>query len=346
MKKASKIITIITAIVCTVLSTIMFASCTEENSTPSASGEKKITVQYVADGTAARTLLLNSESGIDFAVVGEPAATTFMGVPALNLNAKMNMQSEYQLVSGQTTYPQAGLFVKNEVANNREFMTALYAALSASKTWAFDNSASVNAFAKENLYESASFPQASIANCAINAQPLTDESKNQIITFLKSVAGTDAKGNAIDWDAQNTKLFTAGDTLADSKTSYRFTAPEGTPALAILRLPVDNTSIAGKNMEYEIVSPSNIAAEMSAGKSDLVIMPVNAGANLIRQGANYTLVSVAVDGSLYMIGRTANGGTITMDDINGKKIACIGKTGVPGLIFRYVMQQNGFTIEE
>ncbi len=142
-------------------------------------------------------------------------------------------------------------------------------------------------------------------------------------------------------------LFACNDKENEQVTeSVRFTAPEGTPALAILRLPVDNKTLGGKNVEYEIVSPQNIAAEMSSKKSDLVIMPVNAGANLIRQGADYKLVSVAVDGSLYMIGRTENGGEISFDEIIGKKVACIGKTGVPGLIFRYVMKKNNITVKE
>lgn len=129
--------------------------------------------------------------------------------------------------------------------------------------------------------------------------------------------------------------------------TYRFTAPEGTPALAILRLCTDNKTISGHEMQYEIVAPSNIAAEMSSKKSDLVIMPVNAGANLIKQGADYKLVSIAVDGSLYMVGRTETGGDILFGDIVGKKVACIGKTGVPGLIFRYLLKKNGLTaIEE
>ena len=73
-------------------------------------------------------------------------------------------------------------------------------------------------------------------------------------------------------------------------------------------------------------------------------MPVNAGAKFISNGADYKLVSIAVDGSLYMVGNTEKGGQITFDDIVGKKIACIGQTGVPGLIFRYVMQKNGIEI--
>lgn len=123
-----------------------------------------------------------------------------------------------------------------------------------------------------------------------------------------------------------------------------FSAPEGTPALAMLRLATDNAKIGDISVTYKVVKPANIAAEMSAKTSDIVIMPVNGGANLIRQGAGYKLVSIAVDGSLYMVGNTEKGGEISIDDIKGKKIACIGKTGVPGLVFRYVLSANGIAI--
>lgn len=123
-----------------------------------------------------------------------------------------------------------------------------------------------------------------------------------------------------------------------------FSAPEGTPALAMLRLATDNAKIGDISVTYKVVKPANIAAEMSAKTSDIVIMPVNGGANLIRQGARYKLVSIAVDGSLYMVGNTEKGGEISIDDIKGKKVACIGQTGVPGLVFRYVLSANGITI--
>lgn len=127
-----------------------------------------------------------------------------------------------------------------------------------------------------------------------------------------------------------------------------FAAPEGTPALAIARLITDNKSISGKNVNYKIVNPSNIAKEMQAGLSDLVIMPVNAGATLINKGADYKLVSVAVDGSLYLVGKsdtaTTATTTLTIDDIKGKKIACIGQQGVPGLVFRYILKENNISI--
>ncbi len=349
MKKIFKAFTLTVIAVITVVLTLSLISCTNENkdNKPQES-VKEVSVQYVADGTAARTLLLNKEAGIDFAVVGEPAATVFSGQAALELNAKMNMQEEYKKANKSlvANYPQAGLFVKNSLAADQAFMTALFEALAASKEWVTANPASVTQFAKQNLYESAAFPANSIPNCSVNATALTEESKNEVLAFLNNVAGKDAKGNDIDWNGAKDKIFSAGNEPGTSPASCRFTAPEGTPALAIFRLPVDNTVIAGKEMTYEVVAPANIAAEMSSQKSDLVIMPVNAGANLIRQGAQYTLVSVAVDGSLYMVGRTEKGGAISFDDLNGKTIACIGKTGVPGLIFRYVMAKNGFTVKE
>lgn len=123
-----------------------------------------------------------------------------------------------------------------------------------------------------------------------------------------------------------------------------FAAPEGTPALAIARLITDNKSISGKNVNYKIVNPSNIAKEMQAGLSDLVIMPVNAGATLINKGADYKLVSVAVDGSLYLVGKSETATTLTIDEIRGKRIACIGQQGVPGLVFRYILKANNISI--
>lgn len=135
--------------------------------------------------------------------------------------------------------------------------------------------------------------------------------------------------------------FAACDPKDETPGALRVAAPEGTPALAIARLKTDNATLAGHAMAYEVVSPSLIAAEMSGGKADVVIMPVNAGANLIRQGADYRLISVAVNGSLFMVGSTDDGGAIERADIAGSKVACIGQGATPGLVFEYVMRFMG-----
>ena len=126
--------------------------------------------------------------------------------------------------------------------------------------------------------------------------------------------------------------------------TIKVAAPEGTPALAICHMVTENTTLYGATMEYKAVAPALIAAELAGGNSDIVIMPINAGAKKIIDGANYKLVSIAVDGSLYMIGKKDVAGTITMEDIKGKKIASIGQGAVPGLTLEYVLKQNGITI--
>lgn len=130
----------------------------------------------------------------------------------------------------------------------------------------------------------------------------------------------------------------------------RFAAPDGTPALAMLRLASQGQKLDKYDVEYEVVSPNNIAAEMAGGKADIVIMPINVGAmQIVKNGVDYKLVSVAVEGSLYLVGHKEPlpDGTVpavTLDDIKGKRIACIGEQGVPGIVFRYVMGRNGISI--
>lgn len=163
--------------------------------------------------------------------------------------------------------------------------------------------------------------------------------KSKLITVVMLVAVMVAC--VFGFAACNDKTDGGNDGSKTETTTLRFAAPEGTPALAIAKLVTDNKTLDGNNMEYAVVSPSLIAAEMSGSKADLVIMPVNGGANLINQGADYKLVSIAVNGSLYLVGKSDTAKKLTIADIKGKKIACIGKTGTPGLVFRFVMNKNG-----
>lgn len=336
MKKSSKFIAIIAVLALVCVACVSLVACNDDSAPEETA--KKVTVRYVADGTAAATLLADGQ--VDFMVVGEPAASA--QTKRLSLNAEMNMQSAYKDASGATNYPQAGIFVQSALAGDEEFLNALFEELAANKVWIAQNKANVTTEAKK-VYESANFPAIAIDRCAVNGEKLTEQSKNDVLAFLANVMPSDDKGNAIEWSAKKSQLF---DISASEKTSnkIRFSAPEGTPALAMLTLASNQKQIGAHEVEYAVVNPANIASEMATKKSQVVIMPVNAGAKLISNGADYKLVSIAVDGSLYMVGNTEKGGQITFDDIVGKKIACIGQTGVPGLIFRYVMQKNGIEI--
>lgn len=160
-------------------------------------GTNQVLIQYVADGPAARVALVNES--VDFAVVGEPAATAFKG--ALSLNAEMDIQAEYGKLAGVTTYPQAGLFVKASLASNTEFMNKLFEALAASKTWVTSNKTAVTEYVQTNLYSTASFPAPAIDRCAINAKALTEADKTAVISFLKRIMP------AVQWDNNVDKIF-------------------------------------------------------------------------------------------------------------------------------------------
>lgn len=160
-------------------------------------GANEVFIQYVADGPAARQALQNNS--VSFAVVGEPAATAFKG--AMNLNSEMDIQAEYGKIANVTTYPQAGLFVKESLASNTAFMTKLFEALAASKTWVTSNKSEVTTYVQTNLYSTASFPAPAIDRCAINAKALTEADKTAIISFLKRIMP------AVQWDDNKDKIF-------------------------------------------------------------------------------------------------------------------------------------------
>lgn len=60
-----------------------------------------------------------------------------------------------------------------------------------------------------------------------------------------------------------------------------FSAPEGTPALAMLRLATDNAKIGDISVTYKVVKPANIAAEMSAKRAISSSCPSTAAQTLL-----------------------------------------------------------------
>lgn len=128
--------------------------------------------------------------------------------------------------------------------------------------------------------------------------------------------------------------------------TYRFVMPDGTPALAGASF-LGGLNVEGENgihrVNGEIVAATSIQTEMGGEKADILIAPTNLGATLIKRGAPYKLVSVAVEGSLYIIGNPdkVDGRTeITLNDLRGKRIASIGQNNTPDKVFRYIIDHT------
>ena len=141
----------------------------------------------------------------------------------------------------------------------------------------------------------------------------------------------------------------ADDNTPTSKGTLTFVAPDGTPALAAAKL-LGTTEIGGYTVNTEIVAPNTIQTQIGGEKADIVIAPTNAGAALIKQGAPYKLVSVAVEGSLYLIGSPSKVGgatTINITDLKGKRIASIGQNNTPDKVFKYIIDNTlGVTYDD
>ncbi len=141
----------------------------------------------------------------------------------------------------------------------------------------------------------------------------------------------------------------ADDNTPTSKGTLTFVMPDGTPALAAAKL-LGTTEIGGYAVNTEIVAANTIQTQIGGEKADIVIAPTNAGAALINQGAPYKLVSVAVEGSLYLIGSPSKVGgesTIVFNDLKGKRIASIGQNNTPDKVFKYIVDNtDGLTYDD
>lgn len=139
---------------------------------------------------------------------------------------------------------------------------------------------------------------------------------------------------AVELAACNDDKDVAPDTL-------QLYVPDGAPALAVAKFIAekDTLTVAGYKIAVNIVPANQIAAHMAKADGDIVIMPANAGMNLISKGAGYEFVCSNTRGILYML--SLEQGTVTPADLAGKKVGCIGEGAVPEYALMTVLEANG-----
>lgn len=138
---------------------------------------------------------------------------------------------------------------------------------------------------------------------------------------------------------------TDGGNDEQTKADVRVVAPDGAPALAIAQLFAESKSADGHALKAEIVAPTLIATEMAKATADVVIMPTNAGANLIvNKGAEYKLVATSIMGINYVIG--AGSGEISVSQLAGKTVSSIGQGNTPQYVLETVLKANNLTVND
>ena len=131
-------------------------------------------------------------------------------------------------------------------------------------------------------------------------------------------------------------IFSAG-CNDESKQSYTFMAPDGAPALAIAKLINDNDYLGtGKEVNYSVLSSTQIMPTFSSGGADIMVVPVNIASNYYKANGNdYVMVAVITHGNFYIISTTE----ITVSDLKGKQVAVPNQGAVPDWTFKMVLDK-------
>ena len=115
--------------------------------------------------------------------------------------------------------------------------------------------------------------------------------------------------------------------------------PDGAPALAMSKLMYDNNQFDAE-IDYTVVSSSNISNTILNKTADIAILPVNAASKIL--GNDYKIVATVTNGNLFVVG---NKNISSLSDLSGEVIGVIGQGNVPDLNFRYLLSANSIEYE-
>lgn len=307
------------------------AACNNDENTSA------VRVVYYADGAAVQAAL--AAGNIDYGIVGEPAATAATADESKGFKVVMDMQAEYADATGnESGFPMSSTFIKGSLAANKTFVDALLAVFEENVAYINENADSMTALLK-GAGSTSAYPAASIPRCNVGVYPASSV-KADVNDMLKVLNGVDEVLDSVYYDETQTTAQGEGNGV------LQLYVPDGAPALAVAKLIAekDTLTVAGYTVKVNIVAANTVATHIAKGDGDIVIMPANGGANLVRQGADYKFLCSNTRGILYMIGMTE--GSISPSDLAGKTVGCIGQGAVPQYAFERILAANGLAIEK
>lgn len=109
------------------------------------------------------------------------------------------------------------------------------------------------------------------------------------------------------------------------KNEIKIITPAGTPYLAIGGL------LDEKNISIEAVNgAANLQTALVANEYDIVIAPINLGAQLYKKGnSKYQAAAIITQNNAYLVAK--DGAKLdSWEDLKGEKVIAFGQTGIPG----------------
>lgn len=115
--------------------------------------------------------------------------------------------------------------------------------------------------------------------------------------------------------------------------------PQGNPYIALGNL------IDEENITIDAVSgAANVKAALVAGEYDIVVAPLNIGAQLYSKGnSKYQISGVIALGNTYIVSNKATQ-LSTLSDLEGKTILAYSQGGTPDIILQYVLKANNINV--
>lgn len=143
-----------------------------------------ITIEYISQGSDAIAML--NAGTAKFALLGEPAAT--MAVNKAHAKVLLDLQEEWEKLTGSYGYPQASTFVTDELfTNDVAFLKQFLNAMNENLTWIGENVEAVNKAIKDYNGKTSFASKDVIDRCNLKYVGAL-ESKDAVKTYLEIMA--------------------------------------------------------------------------------------------------------------------------------------------------------------
>lgn len=128
------------------------------------------------------------------------------------------------------------------------------------------------------------------------------------------------------------------------KDKIKVVAPDGLPALSLVKMINEKPEIDGVEVDYKIEKLSEtLVMTLMKKEADLAIVPSNLAGQLYNKGLGYKIAGTVGWGSFYVISRE---NLNSLKDLKGKEITTIGKGLTPDIIFQTLLKKNGLDLKK
>ena len=127
--------------------------------------------------------------------------------------------------------------------------------------------------------------------------------------------------------------------VKDGITIY---VPDGAPALSVANLLSEKT-FAGHKLNRVITTGEDVVAKCANGEADIAVLPTNAAVRICSTRSDYQILSVNVQGVLYIVGAEH---IDSISQLQGETLYSIGLGNTPEYVFKTICDTWGVKYQD